>query len=122
MKPLLYVLVGVVVADLSLWGGHVLWRARAMHALQPVVEQFEHLEDQLSEDDLWIQRNGRLTQGYGRHREYAQRLELRAQRARARDMLVEAYNARGRSLFRRFYLAPTPKPAPPFLEVAGPPR
>jgi hypothetical protein len=108
---LLFIVVVAVGGDLALWGGHVLWRDR-----------IDSLEATISEDDTWISRNERLTQGYGRHRDYAERLVLLAQRTRAHDVLVETYNTRVRGLYRRFYLAPAPAPTPPFRETLGPAR
>jgi len=119
-RALLVVVVAVLLGDLALWGGHVLWRDRALQRLSPMLEQIESLEAAISEDDTWISRNERLTQGYGRHRDYADRLVLRAQRTRAHDVMVETYNGRVRGLYRRFYLVPTPAPSPPFREVLGP--
>lgn len=119
-RALLVFVVAVLLGDLALWGGHVLWRDRALQRLSPMLEQIESLEAAISEDDTWISRNERLTQGYGRHRDYADRLVLRAQRTQAHDVMVETYNGRVRGLYRRFYLAPTPAPTPPFREVLGP--
>jgi hypothetical protein len=119
---LLFIVVVAVGGDLALWGGHVLWRDRALQRLSPMLEQIDSLEATISEDDTWISRNERLTQGYGRHRDYADRLVLLAQRTRAHDVLVETYNTRVRGLYRRFYLAPAPAPTPPFRETLGPAR
>jgi hypothetical protein len=119
---LLFIVVVAVGGDLALWGGHVLWRDRALQRLSPMLEQIDSLEATISEDDTWISRNERLTQGYGRHRDYAERLVLLAQRTRAHDVLVETYNTRVRGLYRRFYLAPAPAPTPPFRETLGPAR
>jgi hypothetical protein len=109
-----------VAGDLALWAGHVLWRNRALQRMSPMLEQIDSLEATISEDDTWIRRNERLTQGYGRHRDYADRIVLRAQRTRAHDVMVDAYNRRVRSLYRRFYLAPAPAPTPPFREALRP--
>ncbi len=117
---LLLIVVVAVAGDLALWGGHVLWRNRALQRLSPMIEQIESLKATISEDDIWIGRNERLAQGYGRHRDYADRLLLRAQRTRAHDAMVEAYNDRVRDLYRRFYLALAPGPTPPFREILGP--
>jgi hypothetical protein len=119
---LLFIVVVAVGGDLALWGGHVLWRDRALQRLSPMLEQIDSLEATISEDDTWISRNERLAQGYGRHRDYADRLVLLAQRARAHEVLVETYNRRVRSLYRRFYLAPARAPTPPFRETLSPGR
>jgi hypothetical protein len=108
--------------DLALWAGHVVWRGRALDALTPIVERIEALEADISADEEWLGRNERLAQGYGRHREYAERLTLRAQRAQARAALVDAYNDRVRRLYRRFYLAPVRAPQPPLRSSEPTPR
>lgn len=115
----LIALVLVLVVDLALWTGHVLWRGREVRALAPMLQRIEALEEDIAGDDDWIGRNERLAQGYGQHREYAERLALRGQRARAQARLVEAYNDRIRRIYRRFYLAPVPAPDPP-LRPPGP--
>lgn len=119
---LLFIAVVAVVGNLALWGGHVLWRGRALQSLSPMLAQIDSLEATIAEDATWISRNERLTQGYGRHRDYADRLVLLAQRTRAHDVLVETYNSRVHILYRRFYLAPAPTPIPPFRETLGPAR
>ena len=117
---LVLVITTAVGVNLALWGGHVLWRDRALRDLSPILAQVDTLEARISEDNTWISRNERLAQGYGRHRDYADRLELRAQRTRAHNVLVETYNGRVRSLYRRFYFAPVPAPIPPLLHVVAP--
>jgi hypothetical protein len=116
---LLLIVVLAVGGDLALWGAHVIWRDRAVQRLAPMLEQIDSLEATVSEDEDWLSRNERLTQGYGRHRDFADRLVLLAQRTRAHEVLVETYNGRLRSLYRRFYLAPAPAPTPPLREVLG---
>jgi hypothetical protein len=115
----LIALVLALAADLALWTGHVLWRGREVRALAPILQRIEALEADIAGDDDWIGRNERLAQGYGRHQEYAERLALRGQRARAHARLVEAYNDRILRIYRRFYLAPLPPPNPP-LRPPGP--
>jgi hypothetical protein len=107
------VLTALLVLDLAAWAGHVRWRDRAMTELATITEQVDLLATRLAEDDAWIERNSRLTQQYAQQHRFAARVEARGRRRTAHDALVDAYNARVMHLYRRFYLAPLPAPAPP---------
>jgi hypothetical protein len=101
--------------DVIVWSGHVLWRDRALEALDPVLEQIEALAEAVAADDAWISKNQRLLQGYGQHEELARRMTERGRRSRVHAALVEAYNGRVERIYRRFYLAPVPAPRPPVV-------
>lgn len=120
---LIVLIVGAAaVADALLWSAHVVWRDAAMRDLAPLVGRIEALADQIAADDAWISRNRRLLQGYGQHEELARRMSGRGRRARAYAALVDAYNRRVAVLYRRFYIAPLPAPAPPMLEALPSPE
>lgn len=119
-RPILTLLALVVVADLGAWGVHLVQRGRAVRELEPVAAQLDSLRERIAEDDRWIDQNSRLMEGYGQHAEYAQRLSLRARRARAHDALVEVHNARLTEAYRRrYFVAPLPAPPPPLASALG---
>ncbi len=115
-RSLLLVLSVALVADGVLWSAHVLWRNRALEGLDPLLAQIDSLAEGIAADDAWISKNQRLLQGYGQHEELSRRVTERGRRARAYSALVEVYNRRVETLYRRFYLAPVPAPRPPLLQ------
>ena len=104
------------VIDLGAWAVHVRWRDTSMEELTPVVDQIDILVAQLDEDAGWFERNGRLTQQYSEHEQFAARLEAQGRRRTTHNALVDAYNEQVLRLYTRFYLAPLPAPTPPFRE------
>lgn len=105
---------------MATWAVHVQWRDAAIEKLGIVTDQIEALAEQLAEDDDWVERNSRLTQQYSQHDMFASRIEARGRRRTAHNALVDSYNEQVRWLYRRFYLALTPAPAPPLRERWGP--
>jgi hypothetical protein len=93
---------------------------RATAELEALGARIDSVEARLAEDDAWLDRNGRMAQGYGLGDAFARRLEGRARRAALRDSLVEAYDQRVQRFFRRFGPAsPVRRPALP--EKPSPP-
>lgn len=110
----------LLAADFAALGVHRVRRASTVRELRPVAEQLDSLRERIAEDDRWMEQNARLMEGYGQHAEYAERLSLRARRARAHDALVEVYNTRMREAYRRrWVVSPLPAPRPPLATPVG---
>ena len=109
----------LVAADLTAWGLHVRWRDARVADMTPIAEEIESLGTLLAEDDAWIARNTDLMQEYGQPERLAERVRVRGRRAAAFEAMIEGYDAELERLYRRFYLAPLPRPAPPFLTPAS---
>lgn len=104
-------ILGVAVAlDAAAWGLAARRRADATERLEPVLVQMDSLAGLVAAEDLWLERNGRLTQGYGQSVEFGEHLTRRGELVRLHNAYVDSYNEALREAHRRTYLGPIPTP------------